>query len=146
MANTMWARMGGLLWADVILEPWPVGEEYRAKCDDNPEHRPPAEGCNCGIYAWYTVESLVKEWYKPEDFRHVSGIVSARGDVQLHDRGWRAEYVRVEAILDDDVPDEDLPIPKRTIADAYGIPMVIPSDYEAFCEEQGLAIIRPEDL
>ncbi len=145
VANTLWARMGGLLWADAMLEPWPTGEEYAASCPAMRCHDVPGFGCKCGIHAWYDVESLVREWYRPEDFRHVSGIVSARGGVVLHDLGWRAQYARVEAILADDVPDEDLPIPKRTIAEAYGVPLVAPEDYAGFCASKDLVLLKPGD-
>lgn len=140
VANTLWARMGGLLWADAMLEPWPMGEEYAAKCETGCASVP-GEDHVCGIYAWYDFNTMVQVWYPPGDFRHVRGVVSARGEVVLHERGWRAEFVRVEAIFND-VPDADLPIPKHAIADAYGVPIIKPADFEVFCRERGL-VLRP---
>jgi hypothetical protein len=87
---------------------------------------------------------MVREWYSySDDFRHASGIVSARGVVWLHDLGWRAQYASVEAILDD-VPDDRLPISKGTIAEAYGVPLVKPQDYADFCQEKRLVLLQPE--
>jgi hypothetical protein len=138
MANTMFARMGGLLWADAMLEPWPMGSEYAAKCEAGCA-LVPGEDHICGIYAWYDVGTMAQVWHPPGDFRRARGVVSARGGVVLHERGWRAEFVRVEAIFDD-VPDDDLPIPKHAIAEAYDVPVIKPEDYEKFCRERGLVL------
>ncbi len=149
VANTMWARMGGLLWADAMLEPWPVGEEFRATCTvTGIPHEIPGELCSCGVWAWYTPEHLVNHWrgYNSEDCRRVTGIVSGAGVMWLHELGWRAQQVRVEAIFKDDVPEELLPTTKREISAAYDIPVIVPEEYATFCEKQGLAMIRPEDL
>src|SRR3954447_19462468 len=134
---------GGVLWADVILEPWPNGEEYEASCTRGC-HDGPGEDCACGIHAWFDYPTMVSKWYPHNDrWRHASGVVSARGVVWLHEHGWRAQYVTVEAILDD-VSDDDLPIPKGEIAEAYGIPIVKPEDYADFCQEQSLVLLRSE--
>ena len=146
VANTLWAKLGGLLWADAMLEPWPVGKEYEATCSlSSVPHEIPSELCRCGIWAWYNPELLVTEWYAPEDYRHVSGIVSGAGVMWLHDFGWRAERARVEAIFQDDIPEEMLPTTKREISDAYSIPIIAPEEYEAFCENRGLVLLKGPD-
>ncbi len=63
----------------------------------------------------------------------------------LHDLGWRAQRVRVEAILQDDIPEGMLPTTKREIADAYGIPIITPGEYEAFCQERELTLLKGPD-
>ncbi len=149
VANTMWARMGGLLWADAMLEPWPVGKEYEAACTASRiPHEVPGELCSCGIWAWYNPENLVSHWrgYNSEDCRRVSGIVSGAGVMWLHALGWRAQRVHVEAIFKDDIPEEMLPTTKREISAAYDIPIIAAEEYEAFCEKQALVMIKPEDL
>jgi hypothetical protein len=88
VANTLWAKLGGALWADSALEPWPDGEEYEATCIHKPVHVSPVEDCSCGIHAYHYFGGLVRHWYKPHDFRHVSGVVSGRGRIYLHDLGW----------------------------------------------------------
>lgn len=145
VANTMWARMGGLLWADAMLEPWPVGKEYEATCSlSKVPHETPGEHCTCGIWAWYNPMQLISHWhgYNSEDYRHVTGIVSGAGVMWLHELGWRAERVRVEAILQDDIPEEMLPTTKRELSDAYGIPIIALAEYESFCEDRGLILLK----
>ena len=133
IANTMWARLGGLLWAHAMLEPWPVGE-YEAACSlTTIPHEIPGEHCTCGVWA-------------PTDYRHVSGIVSGAGVMWLHEAGWRAQRAKVEAIFLDDIPEEMLPTTKREIASAYDVPIIHPEQYEEFCEERGLLVITDEDL
>jgi hypothetical protein len=87
VATTLWARMGGLLWAHAILEPWPTGKEYEATCVGVPDHVPPAADCSCGVWAFFNPELLTTSGYGVEDPRHVSGIVGAAGDVELAERG-----------------------------------------------------------
>src|SRR4051794_39621213 len=86
VAHTPWVRMGGLLWAHSMLEPWrPVGKEYVATCPRSGlPHEVPGEHCDCGIWAWYSPEQLASRWLTP-DARHTSGIVSGAGVMWLHD-------------------------------------------------------------
>ncbi len=142
VANTLWARMGGLLWADAMLEPWPKGEEHEAACPAVCGDAP-GEHCRCGIHGWFDYETMVKTWHPGEGFARVRGVVGARGGVWLHELGWRAQYATVEAIFDD-VPDDALPIPKGEIAEAYGVPVIKPEEYADFCRERGLVLLRPE--
>jgi hypothetical protein len=146
VATTLWAKMGGLLWAHAILEPWPTGKEYEAACVGVPNHAPPAAGCSCGVWAFFNPELLATSGYGVEDPRHVSGVVGAAGDVELAERGWRAQRATVEAIFADGVSDEMLPVTRQEIADAYDIPIIRRNDYDAFCEARGLIIFSPDDV
>ena len=142
VANTLWARMGGLLWADAMLEPWPKGEEHESACGYGHADGP-GENCSCGIHGWFDYETMVKTWRPGKDFARVRGVVGARGVVWLHELGWRAQYATVEALFDD-VADDALPIPKGEIAAAYEVPVIRPEDYHAFCEDMGMVVFRPE--
>jgi hypothetical protein len=52
----------------------------------------------------------------------------------------------VEAIFTAGAPDEDLPIPRQVIAEAYGAALINSEDYKAFCAKRGLSIVNSEDL
>jgi hypothetical protein len=138
--------MGGLLWANAILEPWPTGEEYAASCAGSPGHAPPVYTCMCGIWAFHNARLLAESGYGIEDPRHVSGVVSAAGKVVLHDFGWRAQRARVEAIFADGAPDEVLPVSRTEIAVVYDIPVIDSEDYVALCQERGLISFSPDDV
>jgi len=152
VAPTLWAQLGGLLWAPGVKEPWPTGEkEYVASCPANPDHTPPEDGCMCGLYAFYTPQ-LAKEgnyWPQPEAplyDRLVAGVVGVAGEVALHEHGMKANRASVEAIFTVGVDDAELPIPRAELAAAYGAELVDSREYEAFCERRGLIVFTEEDL
>jgi hypothetical protein len=76
------------------------------------DHRAPQSGCDCGIYAWY----------EPADTRilhaRVFGVVEASGLILMGDHGFRAERVRIAAVV----------TRKRRVA--------------AACEEAGIPVYR----
>src|SRR5215211_5613535 len=149
VATTLWARMGGLLWAHNILEPWPTAREYEATCVGNvgnPDHVPPVAECSCGIWAFLNPSLLTTSGYGLEDPRHVSGVVSAAGWVEVAEFGWRAQHASVEAIFAEGSADEMLPVTRVEIAEAYGIPIIRRDDYGAFCETRGLIVFSPDDV
>jgi hypothetical protein len=151
VAPNLWAQLGGLLWAPSVREPWPTGEEYIATCQMVPDHSPPAEGCACGVYAFYTPAFALGAGYLPQPhFPNynglVAGVVGAAGEVELAEWGWRAARVSVEAIFTAGAPDDDLPMPRQIIADAYSAEVIslggfTAGEYEAFCEERGLTVL-----
>jgi hypothetical protein len=151
VAPNLWAQLGGLLWAPNVKEPWPVGEEYVATCPGDPDHASPAEGCSCGIYAFYTPDLADEGSYWPGEGvplynRIVAGVVGAAGEVVLHEHGLLAARATVEAIFTDGAADAQLPLARKEIATAYGAEVIDSSDYEAFCAERGLIVFGPEGL
>lgn len=58
-------------------------------------HDAPAWGCTCGLHAWYALPSVPTS-YEPGI---VIGAVKAWGRVIEHERGFRAERMRVLAFL-----------------------------------------------
>lgn len=94
--------------------PW-TGGELRALCDIGGEHDAPFVGCACGVYGWY----------RPDDSRLIPGVVfgavEASGRVLLGDYGFRAERVRVCALV------------------TSWPPLV------EWCEQHGIAVFRTRD-
>jgi hypothetical protein len=98
-------------------EVWSTSEWVGARCTgfgDNletgrPHHQAPAEGCECGIYAWKRQDD-VREFLPPypnpllpngPPFRphYASGVVELGGKVIEHEFGYRAEWARIVGIL-----------------------------------------------
>jgi len=147
LANTMWARMGGWLWSVAMTDCWCKGEEWKeAECRKG--HRIPGDECMCGIWAFFDVETMEREFgpvfttgmaWTGEHYEHVSGIIGAGGDIVEHELGFRAQYAKVLAIFED-----ELATPKREIAEMFHCSIVAPSDYDDFCAEHGLIRLDKE--
>jgi hypothetical protein len=93
---------GGLWSPQISTTFWPVGEPLVAKCNHK-SHRPPVEGCMCGIYAVKTFEDLMKDGYnwgqKTRDGRvWVVAEVALYGQVRRGAIGWRASHAAPQAI------------------------------------------------
>lgn len=73
--------------------PWSAGLE-RAVCVVRRSHQPPARGCGCGLYAWYSPDDA-DAW---SGYGTVTAVVAAQGRVVLGDTGYRAAAARVEAV------------------------------------------------
>jgi hypothetical protein len=151
VAPTLWAQLGGLLWAPNMKEPWPTGEEYVATCPGSPDHAPPQEECSCGIYAFYTPLLAFEGGYWPQERaplynRLVAGIVGAAGEVALHEHGMKSSRASIEAIFTDGATDAELPIPRAELAAAYGVEVIDSRDYDAFCAERGLILFSPDEI
>jgi hypothetical protein len=150
IAPTLWWQLGGLLWSPSMKEPWPTGEVYRASC--RLDHEPGSEGCACGVYAYFSPELARRGDYWPKTNREIAGVIGAAGEVDLWSKGMRAGRATVEAIFTAGYPDEELPLSRQEIADAYpsadgGTAEVIDeADYHAFCEERGFIVYSPEDF
>jgi len=154
VAPTLWAQLGGLLWAPGMKEPWPTGEEYYASCQGHPDHTPPEAGCGCGVYAFYApwLAESVGYWPggasgHPYD-RVVAGVIGAADEVELCEFGLRASRATVEAIFTAPAGarDDELPIPRAEIAEAYGAEVIEVQDFEEFAAARGLVVIDLDDL
>ena len=69
-------------------------ERYRPWRSYGTGHAPPADGCDCGVYAMFEPGELAHFFRTtvmgPRVHYHVFGRVSLWGDVVEADRGWRA--------------------------------------------------------
>jgi hypothetical protein len=151
VAPNLLSQHMGLLWGPGAREPWPTGRGHKATCED-PDHDPPEDGCGCGLYAFYTPQLAAsgRYWPTPEDGwlynRLVAGVMGASGNIALHEWGFKAEKGRVAALFTAGAADEELPLPREIIADAYGVPLIETEDYFGFCGREGLMVFSPEDL
>lgn len=58
----------------------------------------PSPGCTCGLHASYSAGLVLDQYCQyPERFLV---LVEAQGQVILHERGWRAEFCAIHAIVE----------------------------------------------
>jgi hypothetical protein len=58
----------------------------------------PRAGCMCGVHATYSAGHVIDQYARW--LNSVVVIVEARGEVILHERGWRAEQCVVRAVVE----------------------------------------------
>jgi hypothetical protein len=118
LAYRIWGvdELGNVLSMNGRLR-WPESTWVYARCRSNrddprlasPSHRPPAEGCSCGIYAVKTLGDLWEavglglfaklEGRRPSQHPWAVGVVELAGKVIEHDIGYRSERARIAGIV-----------------------------------------------
>ncbi len=120
-------------------EPWPTGGAWvEASCPSAEAHRAPAPGCGCGVHAWHPRPRAARRIFASR--RELPGIVEARGAIEVHEDGFRAERARPYALLL--APGRNAGLAGR-LGQAYGVPVVEARDAEAvlgWCREHGLGL------
>jgi hypothetical protein len=140
-----WRLRGSELWSFRATERWHRGVQT-AHCDSESHAGPaPANGCTCGIYAWYEPTPRGASATVPD---LVGGAVALWGQIELHAHGMRAQYGMVVALA--------LPLSRgekrRRIlaaAEAFDVPAVPARRLRATALEHGDDIprwMRPPDL
>lgn len=130
---------------------WEPDRPQRAECDTRgwnargTAHRGPIEphsapdpDCGCGYYAWYSATE------DPDPITHalagyVRAVVSAWGVVDLHETGFRAEWMQAEAFIASKVAHKPIGswVDLMALAERYAVPLIEEEDAEAFCRERG---------
>ncbi|HEY1714341.1 MAG TPA: hypothetical protein VGG07_15660 [Solirubrobacteraceae bacterium] len=88
-----WRLRGDELWSFRADEPWHRGV-HTARCGVQ-AHVAPANGCTCGIYAWY---SPVPRGASALTADLVAGAVALWGQIELHAHGMRAQHAMIVAL------------------------------------------------
>ncbi|HTU96775.1 MAG TPA: hypothetical protein VMF14_13100 [Solirubrobacteraceae bacterium] len=88
-----WRLSGDELLSFRADEPWRRGVQT-ARCATH-AHAAPANGCTCGIYAWYAPAPRGASAMTPD---LVAGAVALWGQIELHAHGMRAERAMVVAL------------------------------------------------
>lgn len=119
--------------------PWPTGGEWlEAECSQTPAHEAPVRDCGCGLHAWHPTRGFARKILAGR--REIPGVVEARGAIEVHDDGFRAERGRPFALFLK--PGRNEPLMRR-LADTYGARVVEvdgADDVLAFCRENGLGL------
>jgi hypothetical protein len=108
----------------------------RAANRANPSHAAPHSGCTCGIYASHQPDYE----FPTIDYRGVSGIVTAWGNIEVHDDGIRAEWVQVEALSVYDRWAKRQIDAVRTVAEDLGSDVIDLYDLEAAVGQYGVRL------
>jgi hypothetical protein len=118
---------------------WPAGGAWLdAACARSPEHQPPAQDCGCGLHAWHPARRSARRVLASR--REVAGIAEARGIIELHEDGFRAEQARPRALVL--VPGRNAPLVRR-LADAYDAEVLEVDGADALlaaCRARGLGL------
>ena len=115
---------------------WPAaGAWLESTCERG--HASPAPDCTCGIHAWHPRRRWARRAIAAR--RAVPGIVEARGVVEVHADGFRAQRGRPYALVDTGWH----PALVRRLAAAYGVPVVeagAPAALVDWCRERELGL------
>lgn len=105
-----------------------------ASCKNNSNHSAPVEGCECGLYSYY-----LNRYRSNDAFLGwtVQGIVVGKGNVQIHEEGFRASKMQILALIDKNIQGEISSKKISEIASSYKIP-TLKSSYEVFKFVQSL--------
>lgn len=117
----------------------------------------PAEGCDCGLYAFHDLPDAIT-YRTALDVTDVVGIVRGWGSLRVHQDGWRAQYAEILAIVEPPIQDVRIPSQativaakhKRALAAAheagrhYGVPVIPAQGATAMACEFGSFV--PVDL
>jgi hypothetical protein len=117
--------------------PWPAGGEWlHATCATG--HVAPAGGCHCGLHAWHPRLRWARRCLAGRG--EVAGVVEARGVIELHHDGLRAQHARPHALVR---TRRSNPALLDRLAAAYDLPVIDargPDDLLAWCRERGLGL------
>lgn len=118
---------------------WPPGGAWlEATCTQSPGHQPPTHGCGCGLHAWHPSRRSARRILAGR--RDVPGIAEARGAIEVHEDGFRAERARPYAFVL--LPGRNARLVRR-LADVYSARVVEadgPDAVLAFCRARGLGL------
>jgi hypothetical protein len=118
---------------------WPPGDGWvNSFCALDGAHRAPVCDCECGIHAWHPRLKTAKRVLACH--RQIAGVVEARGAVEVHEDGFRAEKARPHAL----VAARDTNVKRvRRLAEIYGAQVIEargPRELLAWCRERGLGL------
>lgn len=118
---------------------WPPGGAWlEATCAESSGHSPPIYGCGCGLHAWHPSRRSARRVLA--DRRDIPGIAEARGAIEVHEDGFRAERARPYAFVL--APGRNARLVRR-LAEAYGAQLVEADGAAAvlaFCRARGLGL------
>jgi hypothetical protein len=123
-------------------EPWPAGGAWlEARCPTVAAHPAPAPECSCGVHALHPRRRAARRILASR--REVPGVVEAKGAIEVHEDGFRAERARPFALFL--APGRNAGLAHR-LGEAYDVPIVEvdgPHGVLRWCNEHGLGLAPP---
>ena len=125
----------GMISPRVAQHPWPTDHDRAAKCFALRGHDAPHRDCNCGYSAYYALPAD-PPLPAPEA---VWGAVVCWGRIVECESGFRAEYARPIALLEQRHPDDIRERGRRreNAAEAYAIPLLGRDELVAYAAWHG---------
>jgi hypothetical protein len=120
-----------IFWLDPVQH-----AECLAPNRSSPPHEAPHSGCTCGIYASHEPDYA----FPTVDYRGVSGILTAWGNIEVHADGLRAEWVQVEALATYDRWSRRQTEAVHTVAENIGSDLIDLYDLEAAVGSYGVRL------
>jgi hypothetical protein len=117
---------------------WPPGDGwFEARCPSG-RHRPPERDCGCGIHAWHPTRASAKRVLASRF--ELAGVVEARGAIEVHEDGFRAEEARPHALVA--TRDRSAKLVRRLAASYHAQVVEVrrPEDLLDWCRERGLGL------
>ncbi len=103
--------------------PWPEGRAWlQATCRRDGSRAPPVATCTCGVSGWHPSRPNARRILAIR--REIAGIVEARGAVEVHADGFRAQSGRPHALV---IHRRSNPHLVRRLGAVYGAAIVEPA-------------------
>jgi hypothetical protein len=117
---------------------WPAGDGWNDAACANAPHPSPGRECECGIHAWHPTLKNARRVLASK--REIAGVVEARGAVEVHEDGFRAERARPHALVSTRSRNGKLVQRLAQLYDAQVIEIRKPEELLAWCRERGLGM------
>ena len=117
---------------------WPPGDGWLEASCAIAHHRPPGRECECGIHAWHPTRKNARRVLATK--MEIAGVIEARGAVEVHEEGFRAERARPHALVA--TRDRNGKLVRR-LAELYDTQVVEvrkPEELLDWCRERGLGM------
>ena len=117
---------------------WPAGDGWLEAACPHGEHHPPGRECKCGIHAWHPTRKNARRVLASP--RELAGVIEARGAVEVHEEGFRAERARPHALVVSRNRNGKLVRRLAELYDTQVIEVRRPDELLAWCRERGLGL------
>jgi hypothetical protein len=118
---------------------WPAGDGWlEAECRSAGGHRPPGGDCACGIHSWHPTLKNARRVLASR--REVAGVIEARGAVEVHEEGFRAERARPHALVSTPSRNGKLVQRLAQLYDTQVVEVRRPEELLTWCRERGLGM------
>lgn len=109
----------------------------KAVCAIHEDHRAPVSDCECGFYAYRSIQAPRDEYSHLDSAGLVFGTVAGAGKLEVHSEGFRAEYLRIVALGTTDQKKKAI---LETLAQEWEVPF-FDSEEELFDHSDKLGLV-----
>jgi hypothetical protein len=117
---------------------WAAGDGWNDAACPSAGHSPPGRECECGIHAWHPTLKNARRVLASR--QQIAGVVEARGAVEVHEEGFRAERARPHALISTRSRNGKLVQRLAQIYDTQVVEVRKPEELLAWCRERGMGM------